>query len=46
MSMPFLLLNRSIERVLYILIGSENINPIKTLGVTGKIGVNGETIEE
>jgi teichuronic acid biosynthesis glycosyltransferase TuaG len=46
MSIPFLLLNRSIERVLYILIGGKNINPVDTLGVSGKIGVNGEIIEE
>lgn len=45
-SIPFLLLNRSIERLLYIFINSKNINSVKTLGVTGYIGPNGQLIEE
>lgn len=46
MCIPFLLFNRSIERLLYIFIKTKNINSIDILGVKGSIGPDGKLIEE
>ena len=46
LSVPFLLLNRSIEKTLLWFIPKRLIQTIDTLGVSGAIGVNNETITE
>lgn len=45
-SLPFLLLNISIENIIYIFTPKKYFKYLTTLGISGKIGVNNQTINE